>query len=586
MKSLERLRKYLLSYRISILVLLFVAITYVICSILIPYFVGRSIDEIIAFIDNNGGDYRNIVFFISLIILFTMLSSLFQYLFDSFISITVEKISKRLKDDVFIKIHSLPIKYIDTHLHGELLSYVINDCDNISVALNGFFKQFYEGIITILVTIVFMFCLNWMLGLVVLVLTPLSFLISYLVAKNSNRYFEKQINIQGKVVSDVLEKYLNIELVKSYNNEDISFKEFEKINKEYYIIGQKAQFFSSLTNPSTRLINNSVYAIVEMVGALLAFIAFSSNSSFILFGTSCTIGVISSFLQYANQFAKPFNNMSSVISDIQQGFQSFEKINSFLNENDDIDFGDEIIKNDAETIYFNKISFSYDDKTNVLNDFSLIINKGMKIALVGPTGCGKTTLVNLILRFYDVNSGAILLGDRNINSIKKSSLRKNFGLVLQDSWIFKGTILDNIKYAKLDASFDEVVEATKKAHAFGFISRLPNGFNTIVDDDSSLSEGEKQLISLARVMLLNSDFIILDEATSNIDSRNEIRIIKAFNELIKNKTSLVIAHRLSTIMNSDLIIVLKEGKIIEMGKHNELINKNGFYKKLFNAQFE
>lgn len=584
MKNLELVLKYFKKHKIRTVFSLIIGFLYVVCVVFIPFLVGLSIDEIVIQITDFSGSFELLFAYILIIVGLVVIGTFTQFIFDVLASIIVEVFIKELKDSTFKKINKLSISYIDQHAHGDLVSRIINDSDNISLALTGCFKQFYEGIVTLLVTIIFMFWINWILGLIVLVLTPFGFLVSYTIAKKSNIHFKKQVAVQGDISSFALENFTNYELVNAFRINEKQFDSFKEVNNRLYKVGQKAQLISSFTNPGTRLINNVVYAIVGFSGALLAIL--SKDSDFVLLGASCSIGVISTFLQYANQFAKPFNDMSSTISEIQQGFQSLKRINEIFNEKEDIDEGNLEMVSTTKTLNFENLSFGYEKDRLVIKNLNLDIYSGHKIAFIGPTGCGKTTLINLILRFYEPNEGKILIDSTNISQLTKKNLRKKFGLVLQDSWIFKGTIFENIAYAKENATLKEVIEASKKAYSYSFISRLPNGFDTVVSNDSGLSEGEKQLISITRIMLLNPDFIILDEATSNIDSLSETKIVKAVNKLMEGKTSIVIAHRLSTIKNSDLIVALKDGEIIEQGKHDELIKNNGFYKKLYDAQFE
>ena len=362
-----------------------------------------------------------------------------------------------------------------------------------------------------------------------------------------------------------------------------AYEAFKTQNDALYKVGQKAQFSGSLTNPITRLVNNSTYAIVGMVAAILCALSFKDNN--MILGASCTVGTILTFIQFSNQFAKPFNEISSCVPEIQTGFSSLKRINNVLNESNDVNDGKEKINEVIKKIEFNHVDFGYSKDKLVIKDFNIEVKEGQKIAIVGPTGCGKTTIINLLLRFYDPSQGSISFDNLNTKDILKESLRNSFGMVLQDTWIFSGTVRENIIYGKKDASEEEIIEATKKANCYDFIMRLPNGFDTYIDDYSGLSVGQKQLISIARVMLVNPKIMILDEATSNIDTRTEMKISAAFNILMEGKTSFVIAHRLSTIIHSDLILVMKDGEIIEQGKHDELLAKHGFYYDLYNAQY-
>ena len=584
MKKSNRLFSYIKRYPGFLVSSLICALIFVVAMCLTPLFFGKAIDEITLAL-TNGISLFDTYFFRYLIIsvILIVLVLIFQFLFEYFNGLFVERVTKNVKDDVFKKLNEVSIAYIDEHPHGDLVSRVINDSDNLNVALVSGFRQFYQGIIQIIVTFIIMFIFNWILGLVVVFLTPFGFLISYNLAHKTNKYFKSQSKIVGDLGALSLESINNIDVIKSNSYEKDSIIEFANINKDLYNVGQKAQFAGSLANPVTRLVNNSTYAIVGMVAALLC--AFSYKDGNMILGASCTVGTILTFIQYSNQFAKPFNEISNCIPEIQTGLSSLKRLNAVLDEKNDINEGTKIIEKTVEKINFENVNFSYDGKKQIIKDFNLKVEQGQKIAIVGPTGCGKTTIINLLLRFYDPNSGEISFDETDTKSILKNSLRKSFGMVLQDTWIFSGTVRENITYGKNDASEEEIIEACRKANCYDFIMRLPNGFDTYINDYSGLSVGQKQLISIARVMLVNPKIMILDEATSNIDTRTEMKISEAFNLLMKGKTSFVIAHRLSTIINSDLILVMKDGAIIEAGKHKELLEKHGFYYELYNAQY-
>ena len=584
MKELTRLFSYIKRYPGFLISSLICALIFVVSMCLTPLFFGKAIDEITLAITEqisllNTNFFRWLVISVILIVLVLI----FQFLFEYFNGLFVERVTKNVKDDVFKKLNEVSIAYIDEHPHGDLVSRVINDSDNLNVALVSGFRQFYQGIIQIIVTFIIMFIFNWILGLVVVLLTPFGFFISYSLAHKTNKYFKSQSKIVGDLGALSLESINNIDVIKSNNYEKDSICEFAAINKDLYKVGQKAQFAGSLANPVTRLVNNSTYAIVGMVAALLC--AFSYKDGNMILGASCTVGTILTFIQYSNQFAKPFNEISNCIPEIQTGLSSLKRLNIVLDEKNDVNEGKKLIENVVDKIDFNDVNFSYDGKKQIIKEFNLKVEQGQKIAIVGPTGCGKTTIINLLLRFYDPNSGEIVFDETDTKSILKSSLRKSFGMVLQDTWIFSGTVRENITYGKKDATEEEIVEACRKANCYDFIMRLPNGFDTYINDYSGLSVGQKQLISIARVMLVNPKIMILDEATSNIDTRTEMKISEAFNILMKSKTSFVIAHRLSTIVNSDLILVMKDGAIIEAGNHKELLGKHGFYYELYNAQY-
>lgn len=584
MKPIKRLFSYIKKYPLFLIASLLCALIFVTSMCLTPLLFGKAIDEITFALENSISLFETkFVFYLSFAGILIFLVLVFEFCFEFLNSLFVEKVTKEIKDDIFSKLNKVPISYIDSNYHGDLVSRVINDSDNINVALISGFRQFYQGVIQIIVTFVVMFVLNWILGLVVVVLTPFGFMITYLLAHKTNKYFKGQAKIVGEMGAISLEDINNIDLIKSFNYEENAYEAFKTQNEALYKVGQKAQFSGSLTNPITRLVNNSTYAIVGMVAAILCALSFKDNN--IILGASCTVGTILTFIQFSNQFAKPFNEISSCVPEIQTGFSSLKRINNVLNEVDDVNDGKEKINEVIKKIGFNHVDFGYSKEKLVIKDFNIEVKEGQKIAIVGPTGCGKTTIINLLLRFYDPSQGSISFDNLNTKDILKESLRKSFGMVLQDTWIFSGTVRENIIYGKKDASEEEIIEATKKANCYDFIMRLPNGFDTYIDDYSGLSVGQKQLISIARVMLVNPKIMILDEATSNIDTRTEMKISAAFNILMEGKTSFVIAHRLSTIIHSDLILVMKDGEIIEQGKHDELLAKHGFYYDLYNAQY-
>lgn len=578
--------KYLKNEVLSIVVCIILAIITVFCVTFIPYFIGDSVDIISSYLNISDTNlinwnllYRNIL----IICLLITTLVIFQLIFDILLGFFVERITVKIRVDTFEKINKVSIKYIDEQSKGDLISRIINDVDNINTGLISGFRQFFSGIVQIIATISIMFYLNWILALVVIVLTPFSFLLSYVIAKKSAKYYKKCNEYIGEGSGIFLEYINNIETVKSFNYGPKSFEKYLKTNENLYIVGQKAQFVSSLVNPASRLINNSIYAFVGTLGALLCVFTSSNGGSFL--NTTMSIGMITTFLQYSIQYAKPFDGITSCLSEIQNAFSSLTRIKKVFLTGNDIDEGIIEIDSKIEDISFNNLSFGYVEDQKVIKNFTLNVPYGKKIAIVGPTGCGKTTLINLLLRFYDPNSGTIKLNEINNLDIKKKDIRSHFGMVLQDTWIFNGTVFENIAYGKKDATLEEVKEACVKANCLDFIERLGKGFNTKIADDSGLSAGQKQLICIARVMLLMPDIMILDEATSNIDTRTEMKITEAFKKLTEGKTSFIIAHRLSTIVSSDLILVLKDGEIIEMGTHKDLINKKGFYYELYNAQF-
>lgn len=582
-KKMKKLNFYLKSVQKYIIFSFFASLIFIPATLLIPLFTGKAIDVFANAIKYNLEFNQYIydeVMYILIISSLIVLVVIFEYIYDALLNIAFEKVVQNLRNEIFKKINKISIKFLDSKQQGDLVSRCVNDVDNISTGLLSGFKQFYQGILTIIFTLAFMLYLNYLLALIIVVLTPLSFFISYFFAKNSNKYFKKQANCVGTMSANVLEDFNNIEIIKSFNYEEKAYKKFSENNEILNKVGQKAQFLSSFTNPSTRLINNTIYAFVGIIGCLLVVYSGKFN-----YGATLTIGGVTTFLQYANQFAKPLNEISSCIGEIQNLFVSLARIEEILNEKDDINEGKLSFNNSIDTMKFENVSFGYDEKL-IYKSLNFEINKNKKIALVGPTGCGKTTIINLILRFYEINGGSISINDENIVDIEKKSYRNNFGMVLQDSWIFKGSVLENIKFSNDEATLDEVIDVAKKANCYDFIMRLPQGFDTLISDESGLSNGEKQLICIARVMLSKAQFLILDEATSNVDTRTELKISKALDELMKNRTSIVIAHRLSTIKTSDVILVINDGKIIEQGSHNKLLEKKGFYYELFTSQYQ
>ena len=583
MASIKFLFKYLKRDLLALILCIIFSIILVISLTLIPYYIGLAIDQIDLFNSGKILNFDLFTFDIILISLFIALTVIFQFVFDFLLGRVVERVSKELRDDLFLKFNAVPISFIDNHLKGDLISRIVNDVDNVNTGLTSFFRQLIIGIFQVIIMIVMMFYVNYLLAIVVILLTPFGFLLSYIIAKKSSKYYKENNRLMGEVSSNFLEYINNIDVVESYNYEEYSFNKFNKINQDLYKVGQKAQLISSLINPSSRVINNSITAVVVILGAFIFILASSSGGTFL--GSTLTAGMISTFIQYSIQYSKPFDAISSCVSEAQNAYSSLNRILYVMDSKNDVDNGKEVSLKRCE-IAFNNVDFSYDNNRKIIDDFSLLIKEGYKIALVGPTGCGKTTIINLLLRFYDPNKGTIDFNKEHSVDIKKETIRAKFGMVLQDTWIFKGSVLENIAYSKEDATFEEIKEAARNANCLDFIERLPQGFDTIISDNSGLSVGEKQLISIARVMLMKPEILLLDEATSNIDTRTELKIVEAINRLCENKTSIMVAHRLSTIINSDFIVVINNGKIIESGNHKELMAKKGFYFNLYNAQFE
>lgn len=571
--STKRLLSYITVHNKLLIISLLTAIINVFFTLLNPILIGDAIDFIIG---KDNVDFQGILKIIGILILSIILASLSQWIMTRCTNVITYKTVAALREDVFNKINKVPLKYIDSHSHGDIMSRIINDIDQISTGLLQGFSQLFTGIITILGTLGIMIAINFKIALVVVLMTPLSILVGGFIAKSSKAMFTEQSKIRGEITGYTQEMIGNQKLVKAFSYENNSEEKFQEINSRLYTSGVKSQFFSSLTNPCTRFVNGIVYATVGIISAISAI---NGNIS---------IGKISSFLNYANQYTKPFNEISSVITELQSALASAERVFEVLDEEDEpLDKENAInLKECNGNIEIKDVSFSYNPEVKLIENFNLSVKKGEKIAIVGPTGCGKTTLINLLMRFYNINSGEIFISGYNINDITRKSSRAMFGMVLQETWLYSGTIKENIAYGKPDATDEEIIEAAKMAHAHEFITRLPNGYDTkISGDGNNISQGQKQLLCIARIMLTKPPMLILDEATSSIDTRTEIFIQNAFNKMMEGRTSFIVAHRLSTIKEADLILVMNKGHIIEQGTHEELIEKNGFYANLYNSQF-
>ena len=575
MDTKKRLFQYLKPLRSALIIATIFSLLFVASQIAQPFLLGKALD---ASSVNNRVDFIRYVF-IALIL--AIIGTVSAYIFEVMVMNASQKIIKQARDDVYQKINSISLKDFDNKYRGDLLLLEIRDMENYAAGLFAVFKTLIQGIFTVVITIIMMFLVNWILAVGVIILSPLSMLMARFVSKFSGKYFKKQNELQAHISSISLETLNNIDVVQSLNYEEASLENFNKENNTLKEKGTVASFSASWVNPSTRLVNNIIYVMIGIVGIIM--LAYDSDLAAIF--AVMSIGRLSSFLSYTNQYTKPFNEISGVANEYEAAKASFRRINSFLNLNDDLDTGVDKINN-IESISFKDMSFSYDPNRKLIENFSLNIKKGQKVAIVGPTGAGKTTLINLLMRFYDPISGDIYINDKSYLELSKASLRSNIGMVLQDTWIYSGTIMDNIRYLKKDASEEEAMEAANKAHANIFIETLPDKYQTVVSNKSGLSEGQRQMIAIARVMLLNPNLVILDEATSNIDTRSEKLITDAFDQMMKEKTSIVIAHRLSTIEKADVIIVMKDGSIVETGNHSSLMKKQGFYYSLYASQYK
>ena len=553
------------------------SIATVILQLWVPIIVGAAIDQLIKLVQGGEAALLPTLAQLSLVVL---LASATQWLASWSTNKLTYLVTRDLREAAHTKVSNLPLSYIDTHSQGDLLSRVVNDVDQLGDGLQQGLTQFLTGVVTIIGTLCFMFYMSVPMGLVVALATPLSIIVASVITKYASSSFGKQQGYQGQLGGYAEEMVSNQELITAFAHKDAIIEQFEAINEKLRVVGERAQFASSLSNPSTRLVNNFIYALVAALGCICVLTGVPSV---------LTIGQVQSFLSYANQYMKPFNAISAVVTQVQTAYASARRIFDLLDTREiSPDPADaETIQDPEGSIEFDDVAFSYDAKHPLFSHISFTAKPGQKIALVGPTGCGKTTLINLLLRFYSIDSGAIYVDGHNTQKLTRASLREQFGMVLQDTWLFKGTIKENIRYAKPDATDEEIIAAAQKAQAHEFIQQLPQGYDTMVGESGgSLSQGQQQLLCIARVMLANPPILLLDEATSSIDTRTEQLVQKAFDTIMNGRTSLVVAHRLSTIQGADCILVLKDGAIFERGTHDELLAKGGFYAKLYESQFE
>ena len=568
---------YLKRYWFLIIVSLLFATISVLLSLSIPIFIGEGID----LLSEDTVEINKIINILVIVGIIALASAILQWAMNGINNRITYNVTRDIRNKAFDKIHKLPLAYIDSHPSGETVNKIISDVDQFADGLLMGFTQFFTGIVTILATLGIMFYLNWKIALVVVLLTPLSLFVASFISKSSYSLFHKQSVTKAKQTAVVNEVISNLKAVKAFSREDEELERFDKVNEELKKTSTRAIFFSSLVNPTTRFVNALVYAGVALVGALLVIKAGGNEGAL-------SVGVLSCFLSYATQYAKPFNEISGVVTELQNALACAKRVFDFTNEAEEIsdkESSELIVSGGSVTL--SNVSFSYTKERELIKGLSLEVESGMHVAIVGPTGCGKTTLINLLMRFYDVDSGEIKIDGQNIKDITRDSLRGSYGMVLQETWLQNASVRDNVALGKPDATLEEIIEACKASHAHSFIKRLPNGYDTIISDEgSSLSQGQKQLLCIARIMLALPPMLILDEATSSIDTRTEIKIQNAFSKLMKGRTSFIVAHRLSTIKEADVILVMKDGSIIEIGNHEQLLDKGGFYASLYNSQFE
>ncbi|MGN1258685.1 MAG: ABC transporter ATP-binding protein [Christensenellales bacterium] len=543
-----------------------------ILDLLVPIYIGKCVDCIIGV---GNVDFSRLTINIVIMVVIALVNLLFTWLYNLYANIYCYKTSEHIRKMFFKKINSVPIKFIDGTTHGDLLNRMVNDVEIVTDGLVEAIISISSGIFTIVGTLICMVLLNVQLAIIIAIITPASLISAYIIAKKTNTLFVAQAKTTGDM-SGYLEEIIGSQrVVKAFNHEEQSKENFREINDELTVVSERAKFYSFLAPPFTRFINGFVYVIVGFFGALSA-----------LKG-KISIGTISSFLSYANSYGKPFDELSSEITELQAAFASAKRIFAVLDEPDEVsDAGNKELSFCDGSVKIDNISFSYNPKTELIKGFNLDVKPGQKIAIVGPTGCGKTTFINLLMRFYDITDGTIYVSGEDIRTVTRASLRTKYGMVLQESWLFYGTIKDNIAYGNQNASMEEIIEAAKMAGAHDFIEKLPNKYNTLVTEGgNNISQGQKQLICIARIMLIKPPMLILDEATSNIDTRTEMKIQEAFAKIMEGRTSFIVAHRLSTIKNADIILVMNKGNIIEQGNHEELLKKKGFYYNLYNSQF-
>lgn len=584
MKNFKALKKYLRgSYGIVILSFVF-ALLSVAAKMAVPFVTGLGVDVIREWMKNPmQEDHYSHALLIDLVLMIGLIlcGTVFRYFFDFTTAYVGQRLVKKMRDDVYIALNEVPVSYLDRNPHGDLLLRLTNDIENVQTGLITGAGAFYEGIVQILITIVFMFYLNYFLGLVVVILTPLSILTSRFISKHNAQYFKLQNEKLGQITAFSSESITNLEAIQSYGLEERKAQGFDEKNLEVKGANFKATFAASWINPSTRLVNNTIYGSVILLGVWMIL---ERGSTWSWLGISFSVGSLSSFLTYSYQYMTPFNEIADAASDIFYADASLGRVMETLTTPKDIDTGNRPLGQEVQTLEAKDMVFSYDTKRTIIQRFNLDIYKGHKIALVGTTGCGKTTIINLLMRFYDPQQGGFYMNGIPTQEIAKKEMRSHIGMVLQETWLSKDTIAANIAFGKPNATMEEIVEAAKKAHADEFIRRMPEGYQTVVSNATGLSTGEKQLLCVARILLAQPEIVLLDEATSNIDLCTELALGKAFDELMRGKTSIVVAHRLSTIKNADLILVMKDGAVLEQGNFGELMAKNGAFADLYRSQ--
>lgn len=572
-QTLKRILKCIKKYSVLVVFSLICAAVSVVLTLYAPILMGNGVDKIVG---AGNVDFDGLKAVLVKLVVVVAITAIAQWLMNIINNRITYKVVNDVRTMAFDKLSRLPLSYVDSHTHGDIVSRIIADVDQFSDGLLMGFTQLFTGVMTIVGTLVFMLSINRIITVVVVVITPVSLFAASFIAKKTYNMFKKQSEIKGELTSIVNEMVENQKVVTAFSMEDRVNDRFNEVNDRLNVAGLKATFFSSTTNPVTRFVNSLVYTGVGIIGAVMAIKG------------RITVGQLSSFLSYANQYTKPFNEISGVVTELQNAMASAARVFELIDEEAEIaDKSDAVVLKDVSgSVKLTDVDFSYDKSKELIKDLNLDVKPGARIAIVGPTGCGKSTVINLLMRFYDVDSGSIAVSGHDIKDVTRHSLRENYGMVLQETWLKSGTIKENIAYGRPDATDEEIIEAAKQSRAHSFIKRLPKGYDTVITEDGgNLSQGQKQLLCITRVMLDLPPMLILDEATSSIDTRTEIRIQRAFNKMMKGRTSFVVAHRLSTIKESDVILVMKDGHIIEQGNHETLLAMNGFYTNLYNSQF-
>ncbi len=544
----------------------------IVLNMLIPLFSGKAIDCIIGI---NDVHFALLLEYCLIILVLTVSSSLFDWLGTFYMNILTYRTANSIRDSMYNKLNTVPIKYIDDTAHGDIMNTMVTDVENVTDGFLEGFKSIVCGIFQVVVVMVMMLILKWQLALVVIIVAPISLLLAIGITKKSKKMYQQRVEMQGALSGYAEEMITNMKIIKAFNSEDKTTAKFQGINKVLYTSSEKSSFYASLAYPTSRLVNGTLYGLIAVVGAIMAV------------NGQIKIGKVSSFLNYADNFTKPFNDIANIFADLNVAIASANRVFKLLAEPNEIDDSElPELKNCNGKVNIKNVDFSYTPSFKLIENLNLEVDKGQRVAIVGPTGCGKSTIINLLMRFYDVNNGSIKVSNKDIKKVKRNSFRHFYGMVLQESWLYNASVRDNVAYGKPDASMDEIIEACKLANAHAFIEKLPNGYDTIITErGDNISAGQKQLLCIARIMLLRPPMMILDEATSNIDTRTEMKIQEALDIMMEGRTCFIVAHRLSTIENADTILVMDKGRIIEQGNHKDLLAKKGFYYELFNSQF-